>query len=445
MKTSLGVSAMAALASATTHFDSSHFDKNDGSAKIVYPGEQVDLIRIDRSAYPMVFKWPENSFRCGATMISPQVALTAAHCVREYEDSGNPNLQVRLGDGQLYGIESFRTNECWWNMGQPFSADIAMMYLDRPVEGAEEGTHYIKMWDADTQGSVEGREFILAGWGASGEVLESGSESHLQYEIFHRGYNVVNEITGNMLEYTFDRPEDGGLDLESMGHYGDSGSGALLVENGELYIIGVKSNGGPAQWDTTHQYTRVGGYHRDWIDANLASDTRIPAANCGADDDSSGDGGSGDAGGEGNCRNTNLDSSGNRIGDSYGDYCDEYTANPGWCGQYDTEDFNSGDMCCACNGGDREEEGDTGDDGTGGDGEGDTGGDGEGEDDNTGGDEGTGECVDTNYDDDGNEIGDSANDGCAEYAANPGWCGGYDTDNFDSGNMCCACNGGSTG
>ena len=95
-----------------------------------------------------------------------------------------------------------------------------------------------------------------------------------------------------MLEYTFDRPEDGGLDLEAMGHYGDSGSGALLVENGELYIIGVKSNGGPAQWDTTHQYTRVGGYHREWIDANLASDTRIPAANCGADDDGSGDGGS---------------------------------------------------------------------------------------------------------------------------------------------------------
>jgi hypothetical protein len=39
MKTSLGFSAMAALAGATTHFDSSHFDKNDGSSKIVYPGE----------------------------------------------------------------------------------------------------------------------------------------------------------------------------------------------------------------------------------------------------------------------------------------------------------------------------------------------------------------------------------------------------------------------
>jgi len=48
----------------------------------------------------------------------------------------------------------------------------------------------------------------------------------------------VNEIYDNMLVYTMDRPEDGGLDLESMGHYGDSGSGALLIENDELHIIG---------------------------------------------------------------------------------------------------------------------------------------------------------------------------------------------------------------
>ena len=121
---------------------------------------------------------------------------------------------------------------------------------------------------------VVGREFELAGWGASGSVNDEGDwdESHTRSEIFHRGYNVVNAIVNNMLVYTMDRPEDGGLPLESMGHYGDSGSGALLFEpdgtvdsdgfpNGKRWIIGVKSNGGPAQWGTSHQYTRVGGYH----------------------------------------------------------------------------------------------------------------------------------------------------------------------------------------
>ena len=86
-----------------------------------------------------------------------------------------------------------------------------------------------------------------------------------------------------MLVYTMDRPENGGLDLESMGHYGDSGSGALMIKDDELHIVGVKSNGGPAQWGTSHEYTRVGGYHREWVEANLASlDTRITAEGCDA-------------------------------------------------------------------------------------------------------------------------------------------------------------------
>ena len=171
-----------------------------------------------------------------------------------------------------------------------------------------------------------------------------------------------------MLEYTFDRPADGGLDLESMGHYGDSGSGALLVDGGEMYIIGVKSNGGPAQWDTTHQYTRVGGYHHDWVEANKSSlNQRVVAPNCGADGGSGGDSGSdgstggdggsdsgsGDAGSIGTCTNTNIGSNGQILSDEYGDACDEYTADVAdtWCGNYDSGDFSSNTMCYACGGG----------------------------------------------------------------------------------------------
>lgn len=83
-------------------------------------------------------------------------------------------------------------------------------------------------------GDVKGETFELAGWGASGSANDEGDydESHNRYEIFHRGHNVVNAIVNNMLVYTMDRPEDGGLPTESMGHYGDSGSGALLKEDG---------------------------------------------------------------------------------------------------------------------------------------------------------------------------------------------------------------------
>ena len=40
-----------------------------------------------------------------------------------------------------------------------------------------------------------------------------------------------------------------------------------------------------------------------------------------------------------------------QVGDSGGDFCSEYWDNPHWCGQYDTLDFQSNDMCCACDGG----------------------------------------------------------------------------------------------
>jgi len=95
------------------------------------------LIQIDPAKYPMVFKWPENGFRCGATMVSPQMALTAAHCVRANWDTSDPNLYVKLSDGEFYGIKEFRTNECWdFSFGGPYSADIAIMILDRPIPNA---------------------------------------------------------------------------------------------------------------------------------------------------------------------------------------------------------------------------------------------------------------------------------------------------------------------
>ena len=54
-----------------------------------------------------------------------------------------------------------------------------------------------------------------------------------------------------------------------------------------------------------------------------------------------------------------------------------------------------------------------------------------------------GECIDTNVLD-GVVITDSYGDGCAEYANNIGWCGNYDSENFLSTEMCCACGGGET-
>ena len=41
---------------------------------------------------------------------------------------------------------------------------------------------------------------------------------------------------------------DGGLAMESMGHYGDSGSGALYQKDGTKFLLGVKSHGDDPFW-----------------------------------------------------------------------------------------------------------------------------------------------------------------------------------------------------
>ena len=168
-------------------------------------------------------------------------------------------------------------------------------------------------------------------------------------QILHRGYNHIERIRDNLLIYTVDRPSNGGHDLEVSGHRGDSGSGALIEVDGELYIAGVLSHGQiPVGIGTFGAYTRVGGYHLDWIEDNLNINQRVPAEGCGASisdreeiiDDSR------------ECRNTNgpLNT------------CEVYERRPEWCGRLDDRDFVASLMCCACGGGQRDSVEDDNDD-----------------------------------------------------------------------------------
>ena len=87
-------------------------------------------------------------------------------------------------------------------------------------------------------------------------------------------------------------------------------------------------------------------YHREWIEANLASlDKRISAWDtepkwCPQFN-----------GLYETCVDTNVTPDGSILVDKDGDDCAAYAHNPGFCGNYDTAEFNAGDLCCACGGG----------------------------------------------------------------------------------------------
>ena len=87
-------------------------------------------------------------------------------------------------------------------------------------------------------------------------------------------------------------------------------------------------------------------YHREWIEANLASlDKRISAWDtepkwCPQFN-----------GLYETCVDTNVTPDGSILVDKDGDDCAAYAHNPGFCGRYDAPDFVAGDLCCGCGGG----------------------------------------------------------------------------------------------
>ena len=209
-------------------------------------------------------------------MISPRVALTAAHCVDDSMDGVNPEnrgrpISVTLTNSDPNGadftttIQEIRSNECWFyeDYAVVWGGDLAMLILAEEKPNAQLGVDYIDIWDDEVDGDITGRTFALMGWGLSGPV--SNPEQGIWD--FHRGYNVVREVYENRIQYGFEDPADTGLPLESVANNGDSG-GAATIEftDGTRKLIGVCSNGyGPVYRDednpyNQHEYIAVGGW-----------------------------------------------------------------------------------------------------------------------------------------------------------------------------------------
>ena len=108
-----------------------------------------------------------------------------------------------------------------------------------------------------------------------------------------------------------------------------------------------------------------------------------------------------------------ADTSGDAV-DRYGDHCWEYVAYPGWCGQYDDDDFDSRTMCCACGGGVAASDVPPPNPPP------------------------PPMCVDN---DNGGLLTDVDGESCASYIYTF-FCGNYDDEDFSSETMCCDCGGG---
>ena len=175
-------------------------------------------------------------------------------------------------------------DDCWnFRREGPNSNDLALLFLNKEINNQVVGRDYVDIWnpaDHDDE-DITGSEFIIAGYGMSGPI-KNGNDRHLNDDLtFHRGFNEINEISKNIIHFTMD--EDG-LDMESMGYDGDSGSGSFIQRDGELYLIGVNSFGQRPKWGSKQGDVWVGGPAREWILANLESEEPVSSKDYQCDD-----------------------------------------------------------------------------------------------------------------------------------------------------------------
>ena len=208
---------------------------------------------------------------CGASLIAPSWALTAAHCVvnaapDDIVATVGPH-RLDSGQGQKMSVDRIVVHPRYgFDFAHDFAHDLALLHLSEPADA-----ELVTLLGADSLALAgPGTLGTVIGWGA---LSEDGSAGLLSYDLQQVELPIVSEeecansmgrmITENMLCAGY---KQGGKDA----CHGDSG-GPLVVADGEggWQLAGLVSFGiGCARPTFYGVYTRVSQYH-DWILAQI--------------------------------------------------------------------------------------------------------------------------------------------------------------------------------
>ena len=233
---------------------------------------------------------------CGATVVSEEWLVTAAHCV----DNGTQpsEVEVAVGKTSLFEIASSDRHQLReivvspsWDDSEGIGPDIALLRLAAPLvlDGVLVAAAQLPAEALGGTWPEIGHELKVSGWGCTAEVgvdeetsdaCESSWPHHLQSVVIRdiagpNGAAPCGDINPLAIAFTYEicaGIEAGGKDSCS----GDSGGPLVSVENGEATLAGVVAWGfGCAQPGKPGIYTRVTS-QRSWIDEVTGGITSAP-------------------------------------------------------------------------------------------------------------------------------------------------------------------------
>lgn len=227
--------------------------------------------------YPAVFPLEQQAQRkvCVATLIAPQWALTAAHCVTE------TSLQATLDRGQTYAVqiarsthqvEAVMTHPRWTGTATQVldqqQIDLALLRLSAPVEGVEPVALYRGQSEMD-------KIMTFLGWGYTGIGTTgiSVDDGRLRF-----ARNTVMQADAR-LRFEFSNPAvlgSAAVEFEGIPGLGDSGGPALYDDGAQTLLAGI-AIGELSDTSTKRRAGRYGAVvvyerisqHLDWIDSAL--------------------------------------------------------------------------------------------------------------------------------------------------------------------------------